>query len=512
MSRASRGVIPAFLISVFLPSVALAQNSFVPASDASVVIRYPARISDQALNDYLGFYDDRGFGNYFYDVADDRQLSPNFYQTPSSQMPPRDMKDAGTESIVKSTYFALALYESVKRALPGRKIILQPMEIVSKNVKLEDGAIAVGESWPVTLEEKAAAEYAPAPIYVDVAVHVNPLYRVYTFNEPTTFGRYLAPLVTIRTAPAASPDTFGLLALPAAFRAYTRSVQMDAPANQGMGVTLTEYLDGDQGVPADTSMIDKSHYKNQAIVQPGNVALLPIKQVELPAKGLSSDASNQSLVEDKFVSNYVSLIASAVKNVPYDTATKAGREKYIANYDPELAKRFAGGVLTEADKAKLDCLRQFEQAEWELLADEDETFISDAFYGDWGRSVRQARVVENKAIDEIRNANTSAQMALFAGAMSGMGSLNAGARLTPQQSMQNSMQMMTTAMQMNQSSRESQEAISHMVQSFQSRLDNAYTKTLKFSIVLAGKNIDVEASNLSDLRKKFGAIYAGLNG
>lgn len=485
----------------------VAQSTAAQDKDALIVVRYPARISDQALRPYFSFYDDRGFGNYFYKASGSKVITPIIWGKDDTK-PPRDMHDAGAESISKSTYFALATYEYLLREFPAGKVILQPMQIVAKSVRSEkDGVIAPGESWPITLTEQPTAHYPPAPVYVDVAVHINPFYRVYTYNEPTTFGRYVTPLITVRTAPAASPETSGLLVLPQAFVEYTRLVPPDAPADRGLGVNLTEYLDGDQGIPADVDLLNKDLFAAKEDVRPGKVFLMPIKQTELSADELSDDGSGTPLPEEKTTAEIASLLKGAVSSVAYDKATASGRRDYVENFDLRLSSQLARGQLSASDQAKLDLLRQFEQAEWEMLTAEDRQFVKDVFHGEWGQSMRDLRSGENEIVDKVEEARRAAQFQAMAGALAAMSSMNFGSKLSAQQVLQNDMKIMTAAMQAQQATKDSQESIARMVGAFQSRMENSYGQIMKFTVVVNGKKIEVEASNLSELRGKLRSIY-----
>ena len=135
---------------------------------------------------------------------------------------------------------------------------------------------------------------------------------------------------------------------------------------------MTDYLSAIEGVPADFSALPQSALSDKLPLQPGKVLVLPTRSMPLPADSLNDEYSP---AESAIFDDYGLLVVNALNAISYDDATKAARARYIAFYDPELAHRWRTGTATTPDDMqKLQLLRRFERAEWQLLGKEDEHF------------------------------------------------------------------------------------------------------------------------------------------
>jgi len=248
--------------------------------DTLVILRYPVSIKPDAVTHFQQLYDNRGFVNYFYHAPDDvetvRWIGKN---TGLEAREPRDVAETHPEAIAKTTYFALAFYESLKKVLPPNAVRLQPVAIGQKAIQRgTSGALKWGENAPDALEEKPGIEYPPTVLYVDLFTYVHPYYRL---GQPTSFGKFIAPLITVRTAPAAAPETLGGIVTPSAFLPYTRQPARDAGAAEGLGVSFVDYLNATAGVPPDHFPIPEKRLIEQLPIAPSNYLVLPVNQFEM---------------------------------------------------------------------------------------------------------------------------------------------------------------------------------------------------------------------------------------
>jgi hypothetical protein len=366
------------------------------------------------------------------------------------------------------------------------------------------GAILPGEGWPDGFVERAATTYAPAPIYADVSVYVDPHGR--DGPRPTTFAATLTPLITVRTAPEAAPATEGGLAGVVALLPYARTPPAGARADSGLGATLTDYVSGDAGVPADAAAIGPANLAKQLPIAPGKYLLLPAKPITLPADELDSV---DRPVETPVFQDFAAIVVSALDAISYDDATRAARADYVTFFDPALGAKLRGhDALTASDAKKLDLLRRFEQAEWRMLGAEDEQFVSAVYDGDWGAGVRTARVGEEDFVKQrkaaIDQANSAALMSLAAGVSSMRFSG------TSSEMMQSEMQTMSTAMTMMQTEQSTSDQLAVVTNVFEGRMLDIDSKGQRFLFTVDSGDMSLEARSLSDLRAKMKVRYDAL--
>jgi hypothetical protein len=407
--------------------------------------------------------------------------------------------------LLKSSYFALGFYKSLKAALPPGAVKLQPVEIdLADPKKGAEGAIAFVDGWPNGFVERASTSYAPAPIYVDVSVYVDPHSR--DGLRPTTFADSVTPLITVRTAPAAAPATSGGLAAMSALLPYVRKVAPDARAENALGASLTDYISGDEGVPADAAMLAPTTLIKSLPITPGKFLVLQTKSIALAPDTLGDE---DSPAEKPIFDEFVNVVVSAINTAPYEVATRAARIKYISFFDPDLAQRWAAGVATSpVDRERLALLRRFEQAEWRLLDAEDTQFVAAVYDGKWGAAMRAARLAEKEFVDQRAQARSRANTAAMMSMAQGMMSMRFSG--TPQEMIQSELQTMNTAVDVLQTEAGTNSQLASVGREFENRMRDVNGKGQEFLITIDAGTMALNARSLAELRAKLKLRYTAM--
>ncbi|MBK1659625.1 hypothetical protein [Paracraurococcus ruber] len=468
------------------------------ATSPLLVVRFPARVTPAAKPKFEKLYETRGFTNIFYRPDDSEVVVP--WAGLNANQRPADMTGASTEALSKTAQLALDIYQDLSARLPNGAVRLQPTEIDLRQTRTSGGLPMSLDGWPDALYERSTVEYPPAAIYLDVFAFVDPYHRTGT---PTTFGSLVAPLVTIRTSPAAVPATGGAIAIPDAFLPYTRAVRSRAPAARGRGVTFIEYLNSAQGVPADGETLPPDRLTEGLDGVPGKVLVLPVAQFDLGTESLSTPSKVKE-AQARLFSAYQQIVVTALNGIDPTVALEADRRRYVALFDPQLAARVASGQAVPGDTERMSLLRQFERAEWRMLSLQDEDFIRNTVGGTWGNSMAEVRRQEERFRQDLERARSRAEMASMVTFMSGAMSNMALSRVNPMQATMNNLQLSMTTMAQQQAANQE---LADITRSFVSRIEGIYRESVRFTFEVAGQTFEVQARSLGELRARMRKIY-----
>jgi hypothetical protein len=472
-----------------------------------IVIRFPAEVAKRADEIYEDRYTNRGFDNVFYNPKPEEVITP-WVGKINKMMPPGDMQGAPVEALSKTLYLAVDLYRYLSKTYPGA-VRLEPTEIDIKAEADRRVPVPRTDGWPNSLTERAVIEYPPAPIYLDVFSYVDPHFRVGQMNTVTTFGRYVAPIFTLRTSPAAAPATFGCLIIADEFIPILRATSPDAPASEGMGATLVDFLNSAQGIPADAYAMPRDRLSETDPGSSDKTLVLPIGQYRvLPDQANMEDTISETPLFDSLYP----IIRHAIENLNMEVATRAARRRYISLYDPQLAERFGdSSALSQSDHAKLDLITRFEQAEWKLLGMEDEEFVNTLVTGSWLKSMQATILAEDKFIDDRARAQAEASnqmmMTAFSGGMANlrMTTMNPGNSTAALQATMNNVQLM---LELSEQGQKLNGDLAKLTTDFGARMTAVYHESVNFSFKLADETFDVHAKSVAELRAKLKGLYA----
>ena len=479
--------------------------------DVLVVIRYPAFVDSDAETLYQKLYDNRGFTNIFFNPPMDSVELGWQMQDPQVNVRARDMEGGHLEALLKTTYLAIDFYRYLSGLLPPNSVRLQPVRISQRIArKNAPGAIAWGETAPVTLVEVPTESYPPAVLYVDIFAHVHPYWRIpyEAYNWGTTFGKTVLPLITVRTSPRGSPKTLGGIAGMNAFVPYLRIPPVTADATDGLGVTFVEYLNGTAGVPPTLKEFSKDQLSDRPPVSLDRYLSLSLKVFTLNETVLREQAGKTSPVgtpSEPIFTDYYQIIREALGLIPYAVATRDARIRYVSWFDPRLGQSLVSGVSpSERDQLKLEILRKFEQAEWDFLGKKDEELIAKTFWGPWGSFVRDQRVAEEDFRVRFQKAESEAQANLmFKSFMSGLTPMGPGGF--------GSLATLATAIKLSREAIREQTKINEQLvgisKTFQQNLQNEVDRELKFVFDVGGESVELRAKSLEELRFKMKRVY-----
>jgi len=165
--------------------------AYAPAKPAKVqpllvVVRFPTRIEDRAEPLMAKAYQEQylNISKGYTGGSSKKTKDPFENETPHRQM------------LVRSTYFAMEMYEELKKRLPPNSVALQAMSI-----DLDDQGYLTLKS-PNTLP--------PSVLYVDFFAYFAPQRALIAL--PESFGKYLSSVISVHTSVEGSPETLGALA------------------------------------------------------------------------------------------------------------------------------------------------------------------------------------------------------------------------------------------------------------------------------------------------------------
>lgn len=377
------------------------------AASAMVIIRYPAMIHAQAENLYVSSFAINAIGGEVpYGVHGDRQTSR-----------------VAQSVIEKSSYYAMSLYNELKRVLPANSVLLSPHIIDwDKERNLHSRPIL-------------ATEQIPAVLTIDFNVYSFPDVAELMNSQPVTFGDLVTPMIVIKSNRWVQPALGGLLiSSPPLVDSAWRQVRDETHG------TLQAQLDDQLQEPSSSlgfvAYLRERNERNLALplkrsgdVGQGLVAIeqYSVEKIQMDGQLISNLPENYSV--DPFVQGFVkgasTRIVAALNSLNHEKATFFSRQRAIERFDPELARVFFMQSDDESVRARLQLAEALVGAEREFLAAQSDSIYEGTYGGNYGSKMRKIIAAEYNMLEDRRhlarkqNMTTAVAVVALAGSVYG---------------------------------------------------------------------------------------------
>ena len=374
---------------------------------AMVVIRYPALIHAHAENLYVSSFAINSIGG---DVPFTEHVKPQTSRVAQSV-------------IEKSSYYAMSLYNELKKVLPEDSVLLSPHIVAwNKEQKLHSRPIL-------------GSEQIPSVLTIDFNIYSFPDVNELMNSPPVTFGDLVTPLIVVKSSRWTQPSLGGLLisSPPLAGPAWRQArneaenqfrVRLDGTPPGG--VSSLEFIAflGERNRSSPGLPIKRSAAGNRGLVAIEQYSLEKIQMDSNIIAGLSQDFSVDPFARG-FVRGASTRIVDLLNSVDHDRATFFARQAALERFDPELAKVFFVQSNDESVRARLQLADALIGAEREFLAAQSDSIYDGTYAGNYGLKMRKIIAAEYRMLEERRqlarkqNVATAVAVIALAGAVYG---------------------------------------------------------------------------------------------
>ena len=380
-----------------------------PTSEASamVIIRYPALIHTNAENLYVSSFTINAIGGEVpYGVHGNRQTSR-----------------VAQSIIEKSSYYAMSLYNELKKTLPENSVLLSP-HIVDWNK--ERGLY----SRPIL-----GSEQVPSVLTIDFNIYSFPDVNELMDSPPVTFGDLVTPMILVKSSRWIQPSLGGLLiSSPPLVSSAWRQVHSEArqsfesrldglpqatQSSLGFVAFLRERDEPELALP-----LKAGSEANRQVVAVEQYALEKIRMNGEVVANLPEDYSTDPFVLS-FVRGASTRIVEILNSVDHEKATFFAMQAALERFDPELARVFFVRSSDESVRARLALAQALVGAEREFLAAQSDSIYDGTFSGSYGAKMRKIIAAEYRMLEERRqlarkqNLTTAVAVVALAGSVYG---------------------------------------------------------------------------------------------
>ncbi len=365
-----------------------------PPGSVLVVIRYPAMVDPEAENAYEQAYAASPIGG---------GVSRQYASSPDSAA-------IASSVIVKSSYFALSLYQDLVKRLPEHSVLLSP-----HLVKLDDdGALT---SVPVT-----RAESLGSVLTIDFATYSFPDLKRMMDSTPLTFGDLVTPLVVVRTDYRAAPATDGVLLASRPLLAYAggqgreivehslQSLEAGKLAAPPPAHAFIAYLANGRQAALATQPLTQRPERNA-------VQIYPLEKIRLDGDALRAlqgdDTGTVDPLSGAFSSAFADRIVAMLNRLDAGKAVMVGKAAAVAGIDPTLAALTVAGSPDEDYQARLRYAERLLDAERKYLSVQSLRIYDGIRNGEMGAEVRDMLAAEEDVLQERRSLARKQNAAAF---------------------------------------------------------------------------------------------------
>lgn len=461
------------------------------ANSTLVVVRYPYVVEDDAEKAYYAAYMGSPIGG---------SLNVNAIDTQDARM-------AADSVLLKSTYFALSLYDELRDRLPPDTVLLSPHAL-----KLDGNGELVSE--PVT-----AAESLPSVLTVDYVSYTYPDVSKMMGSQPLTFGDIVTPMIVIHTDHRAEPPTDGLLLSSApmtpvaAGGAREEAMQSLADLQGGRFETPPRELDyvsflkrdpGRNVASTGLSMSSETHAVQQ----------YPLEKVLLDRYALSRLAYDTTGDVDPLASVFSAHLAERIidllNDVDMEKAVMVQRAAAVARFDPNLAALTLVGEGSPDVETRFRFAERLLETERRFLSVQSQKLYDGIQTGEYGENVRELISAEYDVLQERRRLANQQNMAtavavlgvVAAGvAASQGGDFDALDYVALDLATDLSMMAVVQAISLNQQSKA-------VGRNFLTAVVPALEEQITVQVDLIDSSEEITAQSIEGLRERLGEMYA----
>lgn len=461
------------------------------ANTTLVVVRYPYVVEDDAEKAYYDAYFNSPIGG---------SLNMNSLDT-------QDARVAADSILLKSTYFALSLYDELRERLPADTVLLSPHAL-----KLD----ANGE---LTSEPVTAAESLPSVLTVDYVSYTFPDASKMMGSQPLTFGDIVTPMVVVHTDHRAEPPTNGLLLSSAPMTPVAaggaREEAMESLANLQAGTFETQpreldyisFLKRDPGrnvASIGLSMTSETHAVQQ----------YPLEKVLLDRYALSRLTYDPSGDVDPlakvFSAHLAERVVDLLNDVDMEKAVMVQRAAAVARFDPNLAALTLVGEGDPGVETRFRFAERLLETERRFLSVQSQKMYDGIRNGEYGENVRELISAEYGVLQERRRLANQQNMAT---AVAVLGVVAAGVAASQGENFDAldyialdlatdvSMMAVVQAISLNQQSKA-------VGRNFLTAVVPALEEQITVQVDLIDSSEEITAQSIEGLRERLGEMYA----
>lgn len=439
------------------PALQTVPSAHPDAKTLLVVIRYPALF-------------DRTHEGWFntYHAEHKISLDPRIPNSPENREP-------FTNTLIKTNYYVMEFYETLRSRLPAHTVALQPQRLVIEGDKVVP---AVAYTMP------------PAVVYVDFLTYVYP-YKFMT-SDSNTFGQYISPFIAVRTSPRAAKKTAGALAGTRGLRPKAHS-SIGSGASGGQGYTYVDYLNdqGGNGADAEMPIVSEGPLNGRQYLEIPQVNINMGEESVRSAAATPGGLSDTNFPSKTVMQSLSGVVLQTLNSVNHHDAVRADFVRFIARFDTALSQRFDSAKTSSADDSKLALIREFIALEREFLTQNDQNLRNTGYRGAFGDSMRQLLLAEMQHHSDFWNQQiVSSLLILGTGLASGT----------------------TTGNYMPSSLWDiyfqSQDSATALNTAFERHFQGVRDEQAVFTLQLSRKSAQIKARTLQELREECRIIYA----
>ena len=351
-------------------------------ASALVIIRYPAMIHAYAENLYVSSFAINAIGG----------------EVPFAEYGKPQTSRIAQSVIEKSSYYAMSLYNELKKVLPTGSVLLSPHIIAwDKQQKLHSRPIL-------------ASEQIPSVLTIDFSIYSFPDVNKMMNAPPVTFGDLVTPLIVVKSNRWSQPALNGLLiASPPLLSSSWRQARQEADEHfrlkmEGAGVDRTPSLDfvaflGERNTANISLPLKNAGEQRFAIEQ------YPLEKIQMDGGVVAnlSETNGVDPFERGFVKGASARIVEVLNTVDHERATFFDRQLALERFDPELANIFFVQSSDESVRARLRLAEALVGAEREFLAAQSDSIYNGTYAGNYGAKMRKIISAEYRMLEERRH-------------------------------------------------------------------------------------------------------------
>jgi len=460
-------------------------------ADAMVVIRYPAVVSEDALDAYYRSFEQNAIGG----------------EVDRSETPAMETDRVAQAIIAKSNYYVMSLYRELARALPKDSVLLSPH------------AIEVDENARLTSRPLLATEQVPSVISIDFSVYSFPDPRKMMDSPPLTFGDIVTPLFVIHANRWVMAPTNGLLLSSEALLEASWLLAREQAAEQVTALLVqgrapdrpldfVRFLDRGDMSFADLPVKSPGQSRKEVVA----VEVHPIEKIRMDPAAVSRQGTDVTVdpFAEEFVKGAATRIVTALNRADHDRATFFERQAALSEFDPELGIALLSRSGSEDLRARLQMGEALLKAERTFLSAQSAALYEGAYDGTYGDQMRRMIRAEFNLLEDrrtmARQQNWSTALAIVALAGAAYAGTDAGSSNFFQSSTFNNLAVLTSIWAANTAMQK--HALSKTVgDNFLMQMAPAINQQVSVQLEWLESSEEITARDFAEFRQKTMTLY-----
>ncbi|MBF0188056.1 MAG: hypothetical protein HQL50_09015 [Magnetococcales bacterium] len=331
-----------------------------------VVLRYPVLVDE-----YVEWKIDERFGHWR--PGHDEPDPEAFYDVPPSS--------GFSDSLRRTLYYANELYRILTQRLPEGSVIMLPQKVVRDG----DGyrAVALERTTP-----------PPAAVTVDFFTYTQARRDALNEDVLMSLGDMVTPMIQAHTAPAAAPETGGVL---------IRTEGMHPLIEKGGNHTIIDHMLLGSTDDSDLSL------DNDVPADEDEVLEIPLESLQMEEERIQENAATPNPPPGlapsyfAFISAYANAVVDAVNRIDIAKALQERRRDYEQNLISEIRKQSQGAPPSTRGDNWSTFVRRAERGEVISMLKRSAVLYSLVYQNSFGNGMRQTVKAEFDYIVRARD-------------------------------------------------------------------------------------------------------------